>query len=85
MDSKVMYKISDEALFKIQNDVEMIKVALLGNEYNPSGALYIIKAHDKCITDLDKKFNRIYWSVIGVGTGAGFIVSIIWKLVTIVM
>lgn len=81
-----MCNVPDKVLATLQKDIAEIKVALLGNEYNPTAGLLhrtaelekeytCLKAQVKLQQD---KFNRIVWTGIGVGTGVGFL----WTVVT---
>jgi len=86
-----MCNVPDKILALLQSDVAEIKVALLGNEYNPSGGL-LCRA-----TELEKevvllkeqfrlqqdKFNRIVWTGIGAGTGISFVWMLAIKLMDI--
>lgn len=84
-----MCNVPDKILQQLQVDIAEIKVALLGNEYNPtSGLLYRTSELEKEYLGLKRelelqqsKFNRIVWTGIGVGTGVGFL----WMIVTQVL
>lgn len=86
---KEMCNIPDKILQQLQIDIAEIKVALLGNEYNPTaGLLYRTSELEKEYLCLKRelelqqsKFNRIVWTGIGVGTGVGFL----WMIVTQVL
>ena len=79
VENKTNYEISNEALDKLQKDMSEIKVALLGNEYNPQGALVKIAEHEVAIAVIKKRINKAVWTAIGAGTGAGGIISIAYK------
>ena len=81
MEAIKMKAIPDEVWEKMQSDIMEIKVALLGNEYNPYGALYQIKEHEKCMTELKTKLDRIMYTAAGIGAIAGLLISIIFKLI----
>jgi len=81
-----MCNIPDDILEKLQKDVGDIRVALLGNEYNPEGGILCrTKQNEEELQKLKQKvqaqqdkFNKVVWTGIGVGSGAGFI----WYIVT---
>lgn len=72
-----MKTIPDEIWEKMQADIAEIKVALLGNEYNPEGALYQIKQNETCIRELRDSFNKMKWMAAGFGAFAGIVINII--------
>lgn len=84
-----MCNVPDKILQQLQTDIAEIKVALLGNEYNPTaGLLHRTSELEKEYVCLKKqlelqqsKFNRIVWTGIGVGTGVGFL----WMIITQVL
>jgi hypothetical protein len=84
-----MCNVPDKILQQLQTDIAEIKVALLGNEYNPTaGLLYRTSELEKeyiCLKNQlelqQSKFNRIVWTGIGVGTGVGFL----WMIITQVL
>jgi len=76
--------IPNEIWERMQADIAEIKVALLGNEYNPSGALHQLKQHEKCITELQTRFNKLIWMAAGGGAVAGFLISILFKLLPLI-
>jgi len=80
-----MCNIPDDVLEKLQKDVSEIKVALLGNEYNPEGGLlYRVKEIENtmnyledCNLKTNEKINKVFWVSIGVvGT-----ITIIWNII----
>lgn len=81
---KQICTVPDNILELLQKDIAEIKVALLGNEYNPhAGLLYRTTELEKEVEVLrsklevqSNKFNRIVWTGIGVGTAVGFMWSI---------
>lgn len=80
MGVKTMCDIPDNVLEQLQADMAEIKVALLGNQYNPQGALYKIAQHEKSIEYIEKRISKAIWTAAGAGTAAGFIISILFKL-----
>lgn len=81
-----MCNIPDEILSVLQKDIAEIKVALLGNEYNPSGGLLYRTAliekelrsledkHNSEFEALKDKYNKIIWTV---GTAAAIVSALI--------
>lgn len=76
-----MKTIPDEVWEKMQGDIAEIKTALLGNEYNPYGALHQIKEHEKTLVELTTRVNRMMWTAGAIGATAGFLISFILKLI----
>ena len=84
--NKEMCNIPDNILALLQKDVAEIKVALLGNEYNPQGGLLyrtavleklvetIEEKHDREIQILKDKYNRILWTT---GTATAIITAVV--------
>lgn len=74
---KEMCQISDRILEKLQKDVEEIKVALLGNEYNPAGGLLCrTNELEKELEKLKDRYNKIMW----MAGGAGAIIAILFNI-----
>lgn len=79
---KEVCNIPDEILSLLQKDIAEIKVALLGNEYNPAGGLLYRTSHLEQVLDdtkreletVKRKYDKIIWSV---GTGAAIISALI--------
>lgn len=73
----------NERLEKIEDSLEKITVALLGNEFNRDGLIHTVTAQKLQIAHLEKEVSRIdkknedrwnaikYW-VMGLSIGAGF-------------
>lgn len=84
------YNISDDVLSKLQRDVSDIKVAILGNEYNPEGGVLCRTQRNEAeiaslkseIAKQNSRFNRVVWTGIGVGSGAGFVWYILTEVLT---
>jgi len=80
--NKDMCNIPDDILEKLQKDISEIKVALLGNEYNPEGGLLYrtkenedkIKCLEKRIFELEDKIKKVIWSSTG---GAAVITALL--------
>jgi len=71
------YSLPDSTLVKLQKDIEEIKVALLGNEYNPTaGLLYRMTCAENHIDRLRTKLDRIVWTA----GGAAIILSVVFNL-----
>lgn len=81
-----MCNVPDNILSILQKDIAEIKVALLGNEYNPSGGLlYRTSEVEKELARLKNRYEKIMWSV-GVASAvvafiANFIVQLWDKLI----
>ena len=79
---KEVCNIPDEILSLLQKDIAEIKVALLGNEYNPAGGLLYRTSHlEQCLENLKieqdslkRKYDKIIWSV---SAGAAVIATLI--------
>lgn len=80
--SKGMCNIPDDILEKLQKDISEIKVALLGNEYNPEGGLlyrmkeaehYQLCLNEK-ISKLEDRLNKVFWTAAG---GAAVITALL--------
>ena len=67
-----------EILAALQRDISEIKVALLGNEYNPAGGLLsrtaLLEAE---IERIKSKYDRIMWTV----AGGGAVIAIVFNLI----
>jgi hypothetical protein len=75
---KDVQNVASDILEILQKDIAEIKVALLGNEYNPTaGLLYRMTQAEKCIEKLEMRYQRILWTVVG---GAS-VISILFNLV----
>lgn len=74
---KEMCNIPDSVLVKLQKDIEEIKTALLGNEYNPDGGLLSRTSElEKEIEKLKNKYNRVLWTATGAGAVITFLVNL---------
>lgn len=69
--------VSDNILIKLQKDIEEIKTALLGNEYNPEGLL----SRTTCVENELEKLKARYERTIAYAAGAGAAVSLIVSVV----
>jgi hypothetical protein len=75
---KVMCDISDQVLETLQKDIAEIKVALLGNEYNPhAGLLYRTTQLEVELNKLRAQYNRMIWTVAGAGAVIAIVVNLI--------
>lgn len=80
MENKIkdMNNVSDQILAKLQKDIEEIKLALLGNEYNPTaGIVYRMAESERQIERLRVRFDRMLWTA----SGAAIILSIVFNLI----
>ena len=83
-------EMSDTVLLKLQKDIEEIKVALLGNEYNPAGGVLTRLAmaereQERLEEQLELvkiKVTKIIAYATGAGAVAGFILSFISSYLT---
>lgn len=72
-----MCNIPDSVLEQLRSDVSEIKVALLGNEYNPAGGLLCRTSEiEKELLTLKARYDRMIWTVAG---GAG-ILTVLFNL-----
>lgn len=77
--NKDMCNIPDDILEKLQKDISEIKVALLGNEYNPEGGLLYrtkenedkIKCLEKRIFELEDQIKKVIW----ISTGGAAVIT----------
>jgi len=77
-----MCNIPDEILEQLQRDITEIKVALLGNEYNPTGGLlYRTSENEKRIEALEKRIDKAYYMIVGASGVITVIINILaWLL-----
>jgi hypothetical protein len=82
-----MANVSDDILESLRKDIAEIKVALLGNEYNPTaGLLYRMNDVETKVTRLTDKYQRIMWTVVGGGTVIAIIANfIMWVVDKVVL
>lgn len=84
---KEMCNVPDQILFILQKDIAEIKVALLGNEYNPAGGLLyrtsdIEQQLNAVHTELERmknKYDRIIWTVAGGATVIAVVANLIMQ------
>ena len=73
-----MCNVPDNILETLQKDIAEIKVALLGNEYNPTaGLLYRMTEIEKQVEKLRIRFDRIIWTA----SGIAFILTVLFNLI----
>jgi hypothetical protein len=80
-----MCNMTDSVLLTLQKDVSEIKVALLGNEYNPtSGVLPRLTMQEKELERVENdflklkdRFNKMIWFAGGAGAVAGFLIQLL--------
>ncbi len=76
-----LYKVSDSVLLKLQQDIQEIKVALLGNEYNPTAGLLCRTSElEKELAKLKNRYDKITWMVVGASTVIGIVFNLIMKM-----
>lgn len=85
---KEMCNVPDQILALLQKDVAEIKVALLGNEYNPAGGLlYRTSDLEKQIENLQcelekmqRRYEKIIWTVGGGASVIAVVASVVMKV-----
>jgi hypothetical protein len=74
-----MCSVPDNILEILQKDISEIKVALLGNEYNPAGGLLCRTSEvEKEVAKLKNRYEKIMWTV-GV---ASSIIAILFSFIS---
>lgn len=80
---KEMCNVPDDILSLLQRDIAEIKVALLGNEYNPTGGLlYRTSETEKRIECLEKRIDKAYYMILGASAAVTTILNVIAWLIT---
>lgn len=78
---KEVCNIPDEILSTLQKDIAEIKVALLGNEYNPTAGLLCRTTElEKELAKLKNRYDKIAWMVVGASTVIGIVFNLIMKM-----
>lgn len=85
---KEMCNVPDQILALLQKDIAEIKVALLGNEYNPAGGLLyrtseLEKQVELTCVELERmknKYDKIIWTVAGGATVIAVVANLIMQL-----
>jgi hypothetical protein len=73
-----MENVSDSILELLRKDIAEIKLALLGNEYNPTaGLVYRTCEAERQIEKLRVRFDRMLWTA----SGAAIILSVTFNLI----
>lgn len=76
-----MCEVSDDILKKLQEDVESIKVALLGNQYNPSGGLLCRTTElEGEVAKLKNRYDKIMWMVVGASSVIAFVFNLLIRI-----
>ncbi len=76
--TKDMCNVPDKILSLLQKDIAEIKVALLGNEYNPEGGLLCRTSDlEKELAKLKDKYDKTRWMVIGASSAIAFLFNIL--------
>lgn len=79
---KESHNIPDSVLALLQKDIAEIKVALLGNEYNPSGGLLCRTSElEKEFFKLKNRYDRMIWAAGGAGAVIAAIVSTVFSVI----
>jgi hypothetical protein len=81
MERKVneMCNVPDQILALLQKDVAEIKLALLGNEYNPtSGLVYRTAEAERQLERLRNRIDRMMWTVGGAAAVLTVVLNILW-------
>lgn len=69
-----LQNVSGEVLMTLQQDVAEIKVALLGNAYNPAGGLLCRTTDmEQKLIQLQAKYDKVFWTA----GGAAVVIAII--------
>lgn len=77
-----MCNVPDTVLEVLQRDVAEIKVALLGNAYNPSGGLLSRTAElEKEFEKMKLRYQKLLWTAAGAGTVLGIIFNVVFQIV----
>lgn len=96
MDNKItkrkeMCEVSDNILAALQKDVAEIKVALLGNEYNPAGGLLYRTADlERKTASLQAKYDKAFWTASGIAVVIAILANFfmwlfdVWKSIPVV-
>jgi hypothetical protein len=81
MEIKEMCNVPDTVLEILQRDVAEIKVALLGNAYNPSGGLLSRTAElEKELEKMKLRYQRLLWTAAGVGSAIGVVFNVAFQV-----
>ncbi len=79
--SKDMCNIPDEILARLQSDIAEIKVALLGNEYNPTGGLLCRTTElEGEVAKLKNRYDKIMWMVVGASSVIAFVFNLLIRI-----
>lgn len=74
-----MCNVPDQILALLQKDVAEIKLALLGNEYNPtSGLVYRTAEAERQLNNLRNRIDRILWTAGGATVVLTVILNVLW-------
>jgi len=78
---KEMSNISDNILALLQKDIAEIKLALLGNEYNPTaGLVYRTAELERQLERLRNRLDKILWTAGGATVVLTVILNILWAV-----
>jgi len=79
--TKDMCNIPDEILARLQSDIAEIKVALLGNEYNPTGGLLCRTTElEGEVAKLKNRYDKIMWMVVGASSIIAFVFNLLIRI-----
>ena len=75
-----MCTVPDQILALLQKDVAEIKLALLGNEYNPtSGLVYRTAEAERQIERLKNRIDRLMWTAAGATVVLTTVLNVLWE------
>jgi len=79
-----MLNMEDE-LKRINDSLLEIRQALLGNEYNQGiGLVQKVSSLKSRVTKIERKFNNIFWLMVGSSIGGAGLIKLIEKIVLFV-
>lgn len=79
--NKEMCNVPDDILKRLQEDVSAIKVALLGNEYNPAGGLLCRTTDlEQQVEKLRVRYDKMMWTASGAAAVIAIIANLLVKL-----
>lgn len=77
--TREMCNVPDQILALLQKDIAEIKLALLGNEYNPTaGLVYRTAEVERQLEKLRNRMDRMTWTIAGGATVLTVILNVLW-------